>query len=54
MTMSPRASIRPVRPIGYKRIAAAPNWLTVKAPHVADVYALGDCISSDFADYINS
>jgi hypothetical protein len=44
-----------MRPMGYmyKRVAPAPEWLTATAPHVTDVYALSDCVSDDFADYIN-
>jgi len=39
-------------PIGYmyKTVAAGPDWL--EAPGVADIYALSNCISEDFADYI--
>lgn len=42
-----------MRPIGYlyKRVATAPQWLN--APHVADVYSLSNCVSDNFADYIN-
>lgn len=35
----------------YKKVAARPDWL--KAPAVLDIYSLSNCISDDFADYIN-
>ena len=40
-------------PAGYlaKRVNGRPDWL--KAACVADVYSVSDCISKDFADYIN-
>ena len=40
-------------PAGYlaKRVAPRPSWL--EAPHVADIYSVSNCISDDFADYIN-
>ncbi len=40
-------------PLGYmaKRIIERPDWLDV--PSVRDVYAVSNCISPDFADYIN-
>lgn len=39
--------------LGYmaKRIVKRPAWLDV--PSVCDVYAVSDCISPNFADYIN-
>jgi len=39
--------------LGYmaKRIVDRPDWLDV--PSVQDVYAVSDCISTDFTDYIN-
>lgn len=39
-------------PLGYmaKRIVERPDWLDV--PSVRDVYAVSDCISPDFTDYI--
>ncbi len=42
-----------MRPIGYmyKRVASAPEW--PNAPAVTDIYALSDCLSEYFADYIN-
>lgn len=42
-----------MRPLGYlyKHVAARPDWL--EAPHVEDIYSLSNCISADFADYIN-
>ncbi len=38
--------------LGYmaKRIVKRPDWLDV--PSVRDIYAVSDCISPDFADYI--
>lgn len=40
-------------PAGYmaKRVAARPDWL--KANHVNDICSVSNCISDDFADYIN-
>ena len=40
--------------LGYmaKRIMARPDWL--KAPAVVDIYAVSDCMSDDFCDYISS
>ena len=40
-------------PLGYiaKRIAQRPDWLDV--PHVWDICSVANCISEDFADYIN-
>lgn len=40
-------------PAGYmaKHISARPDWL--KAEHVTDVYSVSNCVSKDFADYIN-
>jgi hypothetical protein len=40
-------------PVGYmyKKVAQKPDWL--KAEAVADVYSLSNCVSDDFADYIN-
>ena len=35
----------------YKRVVVRPDWL--KADAVRDVYSLSNCISEDFADYIN-
>jgi hypothetical protein len=39
--------------VGYmaKRIVKRPDWL--KANQVVDVYSVSNCISKDFADYIN-
>ena len=39
--------------LGYmaKRIASRPKWLEV--PDVYDIYAVSDCISDDFCDYVN-
>jgi hypothetical protein len=39
-------------PAGYmaKRASKKPVWL--KASHVVDVWSVGDCVSEDFADYI--
>jgi hypothetical protein len=41
-------------PVGYmyKRVAVRPDWLKV-VDTVHDVYSLCNCISDDFADYIN-
>jgi hypothetical protein len=40
-------------PVGYmsKSVADRPDWL--KAETVIDVYSLSNCVSDDFADYIN-
>jgi hypothetical protein len=40
-------------PAGYmaKHISKRPEWL--QAPLVEDIYSLANCISEDFADYIN-
>jgi hypothetical protein len=40
-------------PAGYmaKHVSIRPDWL--KAGHVVDIYSVSDCISEDFADYIN-
>ncbi len=35
----------------YKRVETKPDWL--KSDAVRDVYSLSNCISDDFADYIN-
>jgi hypothetical protein len=42
-----------VIPVGYmyKRVVVRPDWL--KAEAVLDVFSLSNCISDDFADYIN-
>jgi hypothetical protein len=39
--------------LGYmaKRVVFRPDWLDV--PHVRDVYAVANCVSEDFCDYIN-
>ena len=39
--------------LGYmaKRVALRPDWLDV--PAVQDVYAVSNCVSDDFCDYIN-
>lgn len=39
--------------LGYmaKRIVERPDWLGV--PNVRDIYAVANCISDDFCDYIN-
>lgn len=39
-------------PVGYmaKRVSLRPDWL--HAAQVLDIYSVGDCISQDFADYI--
>jgi len=34
-----------------KHISKKPDWL--HAPNVIDIYSVGDCVSEDFADYIN-
>ena len=40
-------------PVGYmvKSVSPKPDYL--KADQVADIYSVSNCISSDFADYIN-
>ena len=40
-------------PAGYmaKHVSSRPDWL--KAERVADIYSVSNCISKDFADYIN-
>lgn len=40
-------------PAGYmaKQIATRPDWL--KADRVTDIYSVSNCVSDDFADYIN-
>jgi hypothetical protein len=40
-------------PVGYmyKRVVVRPDWL--KADAVRDIYSLSNCISDDFAGYIN-
>lgn len=40
-------------PVGYisKKVVVRPDWL--KANNVEDIYAVIDCISEPFADYIN-
>ena len=40
-------------PAGYmaKHVVARPDWL--KANRVIDVYSVSNCVSDDFADYIN-
>jgi len=42
-----------VIPVGYlaKRVDCRPDWLN--AAYVADVYSVSECISKNFADYIN-
>jgi hypothetical protein len=42
-----------VIPIGYmrKRVAKNSEWL--KADSVVDIYSISNCLSNDFADYIN-
>lgn len=41
-------------PVGcmYKRVVTRPDWLK-KAETIFDVYSLSNCISRNFADYIN-
>jgi hypothetical protein len=34
-----------------KRVVARPNW--IQAPAVEDIYSLSNCVSKEFADYIN-
>jgi len=40
-------------PVGYmtKRVSARPEWL--QAEQVVDIYSVSNCVSNDFADYIN-
>jgi hypothetical protein len=40
-------------PVGYmaKHVSSRPEWL--KAEHVADIYSVSNCVSNEFADYIN-
>jgi hypothetical protein len=40
-------------PVGYmaKRVSKKPDWL--HAPQVLDIYSVSNCVSQDFADYIN-
>jgi hypothetical protein len=40
-------------PVGYmaKQVAIKPDWL--RTDRVRDIYSVSDCISDDFADYIN-
>lgn len=40
-------------PVGYmaKRVATHPDWL--RADQVKDIYSVSNCVSRDFADYIN-
>ena len=40
-------------PIGYmaKHVVSRPNWLKVE--RVSDIYSVSNCLSDDFADYIN-
>jgi len=40
-------------PVGYmaKRVALKPDWL--KTDRVTDIYSVSNCVSQDFADYIN-
>ena len=40
-------------PAGYmaKHVVARPDWF--KANHVNDIYSVSNCVSYDFADYIN-
>lgn len=41
-------------PAGYmaKQVATRPNWL--KADRIVDIYSVSNCVSDDFAEYINS
>ena len=41
-------------PVGYmaKQVARQPDWLNAVA--VSDIYSVSNCISEDFADYINA
>ena len=40
-------------PVGYmaKHVSRRPDWL--KADRVADIYSVSNCVSNEFADYIN-
>jgi hypothetical protein len=40
-------------PVGYmaKRVSDRPEWL--KAAQVIDIYSVSDCVSNDFADYVD-
>lgn len=40
-------------PVGYmaKRVSICPEWL--RSAPVVDVYSVSNCVSNDFADYIN-
>jgi len=40
-------------PAGYlaKKVSPKPDWL--KAPQVTEIYSLSECISENFADYVN-
>jgi len=40
-------------PVGYmaKRVSFRPEW--IRAERVVDVYSVSNCVSNDFADYIN-
>jgi len=42
-----------MRPAGYmaKHVSSRPDWL--KADRVTDIYSVSNCVSDDFADYIN-
>jgi hypothetical protein len=42
-----------MKPVGYmaKHIISRPQWL--KAEHVIDIYSVSNCMSNNFADYIN-
>lgn len=48
------ASVRPYKmtPLGYiaRRVIPRPGWLN--APHVESIYSVANCMSEDFADYI--
>jgi len=49
------AGVRPfnMTPLGYiaKRIIPCPDWLDV--PNIESIYSVANCISEDFADYID-
>ncbi len=40
-------------PVGYmaKRVVVRPQW--IKAERVSDIFSVSDCVSKNFADYIN-
>ncbi len=40
-------------PVGYmaKRVSICPEW--IRSERVVDVYSVSNCVSNDFADYIN-